>query len=155
MSGAATRRVFTIPASVPFVDGLAAGLLARSAGAPFTLADHLILLPTRRSLGALRDAFLRQSSQALLLPRMRAIDDVDEDELDFADSSGLDDLDVPPQLPSLRREILLSQLVMARDQGGGDPAQALRLAVDLGRLLDQIHTERLSVERLSDLVPET
>jgi len=155
MSGAAPRRVYTIPSSVPFVDGLAAGLLARSADAPFTLADHLILLPTRRSLGALRDAFLRQSGQALLLPRMRAIDDVDEDELDFAETSGLDDLDVPPQLPSLRREILLSQLVMARDQGGGDPAQAMRLAVDLGRLLDQIHTERLSVEQLADLVPET
>jgi len=155
MSGAETRRVFTIPASVPFVDGLAAGLLAGSAGAPFALTDHLILLPTRRSVGALRDAFLRQSGQALLLPRMRAIDDVDEDELDFADTGGLDDLGLAPQLPSLRRELLLSQLVMARDQDGGDPAQATRLAVDLGRLLDQIHTERLSVAQLADLVPES
>ncbi|MBT3885203.1 MAG: hypothetical protein HOF70_10495, partial [Rhodospirillaceae bacterium] len=56
--------VFTIPAGQPFVDALAAGLLARSSGGAAELADSTVLLPTRRALRSLREAFLRQSGGA-------------------------------------------------------------------------------------------
>ena len=73
--------VFSIPPGTSFVDSLAAGVLAEAGDDPLQLADTTILLPTRRACRALRDAFLRQSDgQALLLPRMRPIGDVEPEE---------------------------------------------------------------------------
>ena len=47
-----------------------------------TLSDVLILLPNRRAVRSLRDAFLRQAGgKSMLLPRIEPIGDVDEDEL--------------------------------------------------------------------------
>ncbi|MBT7954188.1 MAG: hypothetical protein HN731_03295, partial [Rhodospirillaceae bacterium] len=42
-------QVYTIPAELPFVDALAAGLTKRAAAGIFELADYTILLPTRRA----------------------------------------------------------------------------------------------------------
>jgi ATP-dependent helicase/nuclease subunit B len=54
--------------------------------------------------------------------------------------------------------LLLTRLVLAVGEahGGGpaSPAQAVRLADELARLLDQFQTERLAFDRLADLVPE-
>jgi ATP-dependent helicase/nuclease subunit B len=76
------RRVATIPATQPFVDALAAGLLAEAGADPLTLADVLVLLPTRRACRSLRDAFLRQAgSRPLLLPRIQPLGELDADEL--------------------------------------------------------------------------
>src|SRR5215470_14652723 len=75
-------RVFTIASGVAFVDALAAGVLAELGPDPLALAQAAILLPTRRACRALREAFLRASAgKPLLLPRLRPIGDVDEDEL--------------------------------------------------------------------------
>ncbi|WP_254453300.1 hypothetical protein [Siccirubricoccus sp. G192] len=56
--------LFDIPAHLPFLDCLAAGLLRQMPGeepaeAPERLSRVTILLPTRRSARALRTAFLR------------------------------------------------------------------------------------------------
>jgi ATP-dependent helicase/nuclease subunit B len=51
--------VFTIAIDRRFADELAMGVLAQYGGDPLALADVLILLPTRRSVRALREAFLR------------------------------------------------------------------------------------------------
>ncbi len=49
-----------------------------------------ILLPTRRAGRALRDAFLRRAgAQPVLLPRLRPLGDVDDDELAFAEADGV------------------------------------------------------------------
>lgn len=150
------RNVFTIPPGLSFVDQLAAGMLAEAGGEPLRLAGALVLLPNRRAVRSLREAFLRQSGgQPLLLPRMRTIDAVDEDELDF----GADDpLDIPPAIPVVERRLLLTRLVMAMGggRGGRAPAadQAARLADELARLLDAVQIERVSFDRLSTLVPE-
>ena len=78
--GAHGPAVYTIPAGVPFVDALAAGLHARVGGGPEALAQATVLLPTRRACRALREAFLRQSGgRPLLLPRLTPLGDVDED----------------------------------------------------------------------------
>ncbi len=153
--------VSTIPANLPFVDTVAAELLARTAGDPLALSGYEVLLPTRRACRALSDAFLRQSEgQALLLPRLRPIGDVDDEELAFAaDESG--DLqaaiDLPPAISDLRRRLLLSRLVLAqRDATGPDMTidQASWLAAELARLIDQAHTEGIDFSKLPDIVPE-
>ncbi|HUL07405.1 MAG TPA: hypothetical protein VLV76_13800, partial [Candidatus Acidoferrum sp.] len=157
-------RLFTIPPGVSFVDALAAGLLAETAGDPLTLARYTILLPTRRARRALDEAFLRQSDgRPLLLPRTLPLGDLDADEALLAggdeataSESAPELADLPPAVPALRRQLLLAQAVQAAGRAGGSPMtvdQAARLAAELARLLDQVQTEQLSFDRLHDLVP--
>ena len=65
------KGVFSIGIDRRFADELAAGVLAEYGSEPLTLADILILLPTRRSVRSLREAFLRASDgKPTLLPRI-------------------------------------------------------------------------------------
>ena len=71
LSRAGQPTVFNIPASVPFVDALAQGLLTDAGDDPLALAAVTVLLPTRRAARSLREAFLRLTQgDPLLLPRM-------------------------------------------------------------------------------------
>ena len=53
------RGIYSIASERLFVDALAEGVLQRFGGEPMALADVRILLPTRRAVRALQDAFLR------------------------------------------------------------------------------------------------
>ncbi len=133
-------------------------------GDPLSLSRIVVLLPTRRAVRALRDVFLRISPDGkepgtpLLLPRMRPIGDLDSDELSLIDAvADGDDLSIPPAIPALRRQLLLTRLVMKwaeitrRDRLL--PGQAAALAASLARLLDTVATEGASFARLRDLAP--
>ena len=160
----AKSRVYTIPASLPFVDSLASGIRAQVGNAPDALAAAMILLPTRRACRALRDAFLRNSNGTpILLPRLLPLGDLDEDEL-LIGASGLMAADagfggeavmsILPAIPGMRRQLMLTRLILAQPHITTTPDQAARLAHELARLLDQVHTERVSFDDLQDLVPE-
>src|ERR1700761_2757539 len=143
-------RVFTIPAGVAFAGALARGLLKRAGDDPLALAATTILLPTRRAIRALSDAFLRVTGgKALLLPRLLALADLD------GDQDLLGGPDLPPAIDPLRRHLILARLVMAR---GGDfavaPDQALRLAQALADLIDEVETEQVDFAKLAELAPE-
>jgi len=145
--------IFSIPAGESFVDALARRLLEETSGEPMTLADMLILLPTRRACRALREGFLRASEgRPLLLPRMQPLGDDDEEEW------AAEGIDLPPAVPPLQRRLLLTRLVLQLGGGRGgqppSPDQAARLADELGRLLDQVQTEELSFAHLAKLVPD-
>lgn len=145
--------IFTISPTRPFVDTLAAGILARYGDDPVALSGLQVLLPTRRACRALREAFLRlRHGQPLLLPKMSPIGDVDEEEL-LLSGAVEDGADIPPAIPPLRRQLLLANLITARDHTIPQD-QALKLAVELGRLLDQVDVEGLSFSALCDLVPD-
>ncbi|MDX2258505.1 MAG: double-strand break repair protein AddB [Hyphomicrobiaceae bacterium] len=125
------QRYYTIPPGVPFLDTLAAAILAgdlpRPGGPPpdpLQLAGMTILLPTRRAGRALAASFLRQSGRpALLLPAIRAIADRDEELAAMgaaATGSGggdrgagpaRDALSLPPAIDDLERLLLLTRLV--------------------------------------------
>ncbi len=142
--------VFTIPPGRPFLDLLAAGVLQRWGKEPLELSRITILLPTRRACRALSEAFLRQSDGvALLLPKIRPLGDIDEDELELRGIAGDDSL----PFTALDRNLLLARLVLASPLAGNDPANALRLARELGHLLDAVATEETSLDRLPELVP--
>ena len=71
------KGIFTIGIDRRFADELAEGVLAEHGGDPLSLADVLILVPTRRSVRALREAFLRASDgKPTILPRMAPLGDV-------------------------------------------------------------------------------
>jgi ATP-dependent helicase/nuclease subunit B len=140
--------VASIHPTLPFVDALAAGLLAEADNLP-ALADVLVLLPTRRACRSLREAFVRQTGGlALLLPRIQPIGEVEADELLIA---GAIDLALPPAISPLRRQLLLARLLAAVTTR---QEHALRLAGELTLLLDELQTERVSLEKLDMLVPD-
>ena len=68
-----TPNVFTIPASVPFAETLAEGVIARYGSSPLSLADITIFLPTRRAARTFGDAFARVLGGATLLPQFRPL----------------------------------------------------------------------------------
>ncbi len=159
--------VINIPPGVSFADALARGLLARWHGDPLRLSRAMVLLPTRRACRTLAEAFLRASEgRPLLLPRLVPLGDVDAEELILSGEAGLlgEGLasELPPAMPALRRQLLLSRLILAwagaETAAGGvqvpSEDQAARLADELGRLLDQVETEGLDFAGLAELVPE-
>lgn len=156
-------RLFTIPPARPFLPTLAEGLVSLTGGDPLGLSRATVLLPTRRAVRALREAFLRIAPSGrdpgapLLLPRMRPIGDFDDDELAFVDDGGTGDLSIPPAIPELRRQLLLTRLVLAWAQHSRRqpllPGQAAALAASLARLLDTAAIEGASFSRLRELVP--
>ncbi len=146
--------VFTIPATVSFVDQLAKGLLTRAGGDPLKLAAMTVLVPNRRAARSLRDAFLRNSNgAALLLPAIRPIGDVDEDALSLG--PGIDTFDNRIGVNPLRRQLVLARYLTKAWGDTFTMAQALSMAADLARFLDAVHTENLTLEKLDTLVPES
>lgn len=155
-------KVYSIPPDVPFVDALARGLLRRAGDGPLALSATTVLLPTRRACRALQDAFLRAvDGRALLLPRLLPLGDLDEEELvlagDEVPSDGGAALAQPPAIAPLRRQLLLARLIRhwgARSDQAIPGDQAVRLAAELARLIDQTETEELDFAKLDRLVPE-
>lgn len=154
--------VFTVPPGVALVDALAAELLREAAAAapddPLALSRYTVLLPTRRACRALAEAMLRASDgHPILLPRLRPLGDIDAETLALSDDAEAGDaadiLDLPPAIAPARRLLLLARMIMARE--GADADQAVWLAHELARFLDQVQTEALSFDGLAALVPDT
>ncbi|CAN5503292.1 double-strand break repair protein AddB [soil metagenome] len=170
-------RVFSVPSSAPFlrtlitalVDGdLIEGFDARKN--PSRLATATLYLPTRRAGRMAQAIFLDVlGTDAVLLPRIVPLGDVDEEELAFAQAMSpemLDVLDTPAALDGLQRRLLLAQLIAAwaKQLKPGDSAQAplvvggpastLALADDLARLMDDMATRRVDWSELDGLVPD-
>lgn len=167
-------RVFTIPPGAPFLDTLVAALLDGrlienlDTSGPFALGDTTIYLPTRRAARAIRESFLAKLKRPLLLPKIRTLGDFDEDEAALAD---LDAPDLPPAVPAMERQLVLTKLVLAWSGAlvrraadfpdeelivPASPADAAHLAASLGNLMDQVGTDPdawrgLFAEQNSDL----
>jgi ATP-dependent helicase/nuclease subunit B len=166
-------RVLSVPSSVPFlrtvvaalIDGrLIKGFEARTQ--PERLTQATLYLPTRRAGRLAREIFLDVlGAQAVLLPRIVALGDIDEDELAFAEEDdsygGAATLELPPKLGELERRLTLAHLVAAWAKTSttaplvvGGPASTLALAGDLARLMDDVATRGVEWDALDGLVPE-
>jgi ATP-dependent helicase/nuclease subunit B len=166
-------RVFNVPASAPFlrtviaalVDGrLIEGFDARAN--PERLALSTLYLPTRRAGRMAREIFLDVlGTDAIVLPRIVALGDIDEDELEFAEAAeqfgGSAPLDIPPKLKELDRTLTLAKLVAQWAQSPdaaplvvGGPASTLALAKDLARLMDDMVTRGVDWKALDGIVPD-
>ena len=153
---------YTIPPGCAFATDLAAGLLMRHA--PEIVARTEIYLPTRRAVRTLQDAFLQQSKgKALLLPKMRAIGDIDDDDYLALQSAfspdafvGSDERGLPPAMAPMRRLCLIARQVQAFPIGGQRPseAQAFALARALIQLLDQTQNAEYDIAQMADLWPK-
>jgi ATP-dependent helicase/nuclease subunit B len=167
-------RVFTIPASAPFLPTLIRALKSGTLLAGFPAGDDplawsraTLFLPTRRACALARDAFLDTlDTKPAVLPRIVPLGDIDEDELAFADAtSGEAALEIPAELGGLERRMLLAGLILkwiaspGMRTGSGaplvanTPASALALADALARLIDDMTTRQVDWARLDGLVP--
>ncbi|MEA3064618.1 MAG: ATP-dependent helicase/nuclease subunit, partial [Sphingomonadales bacterium] len=147
-------QVFTVPPHRAFADALAAGLIARHGGGDMGLARGIVLVPNNRAARAVTDAFVRRSGGGLLLPRLVPVGDP---ELDERIGGALEPLGegetLPPAAEPLERLFLLARLVQ-RHLEGIEAAEALRLAEDLARTLDQLLVEEVDPSRLRAFAAE-
>ena len=136
-------KLHTIPAHRAFADALVAGLMRGHD--PASLARGLVLLPNNRAVRAVTDAFVRASGGGLLLPRLVPLGDP---ELGEAVGSALDAVDEPvaPAVSPYARRMVLARLVGEERAAAGAPvsaAEAVRLAGELARTLDQLLVEEV------------
>lgn len=147
--------IYTIPHHRAFADALAEGLIKTFGGGPLGLARGIVLVPNNRAVRAITDAFVRRSEGGLLLPRLVPIGD---DALDERLGSALDPIGegdaIPPAVEPMRRRMMLARLVQQERARTGDPvdaAEAIRLAADLARTLDQMLIEDVDPRALKTL----
>ncbi|MFT3810015.1 MAG: double-strand break repair protein AddB [Micropepsaceae bacterium] len=156
MSGA-PHGVYTIAPGRAFLTDLAEGLVARFArdGDPLALADATIFLPTRRAARALAEALTKAMNRdAVVLPRIVTLGDVDEDEALIDPAADLGGL--PPDVPRLEREMILAERVAQfRHEAGssGGFGVSLALARSLARLIDEAANEDADLSGIAALAP--
>jgi len=155
-----TPRLFSIPPHLSFLDEIASAVNDAIAGKnPGAIADTEIYLPTRRAVRALSNAFLANAGRdaATLLPRIRAIGDIDEAEAVLFKGDTADELDLPPAISAVERRIALAQLVAAREHGTKSVAHwagALSAADELASLIDDFYTEEIDPSALGAIAPD-
>ncbi|MDP9413929.1 MAG: double-strand break repair protein AddB [Pseudomonadota bacterium] len=155
MSSSPSPTVFTIPPHRAFADALAAGLIALHGRDRTGLAQGLILVPNNRAARAITEAFVRRSEGGLLLPRLVPVGDP---ELDERIGGALEPIEegesIPPAIDPTARLFLLARLVEQHMPGNIDAAEALRLAQDLARTLDQLLIEEIDPARLREFAAD-
>lgn len=178
MTPRAAPRVLSIPPGAPFLPTLAQALVSGrlipgfapregAAADPLALEAATIFVPTRRAARELRGVLVELSGGSAILPTIRPLGEFDDDEAAF-DTRDPSAMDLPPPIPDLDRLLLLARLarawkrrlpadVAARfDEDVVVPASAsdaVWLARDLARLMDEIETEGADWAKLSGLVP--
>ncbi len=146
-----TPNIYTMPPRADFLGHLASGL-HKSLGKD--LHKAMILLPTRRAARALSAAFLEMAPDggAILLPLMRTLADMDENEPPF--TFGSVDLEISPAIDGARYTFELAKLVahkMKLDGMAPDAAASLAMTEPLVNLLTDLAMEELDVEALEGL----
>lgn len=177
--GEALARVLSIPPGAPVLATLADALLTGrlvpgfpAHAGPDALASATIYLPTRRAARALAAEIAERSgADALVLPRIVPLGEADEAELALAAEEGLageGEGALPPPIAPLERRLLLARLIQAWSQAidrdlarldagtpflvPSSPADAVSLAGDLERLMDDFVLEGVPWERLGAAV---
>lgn len=147
--------VYTIPPHRAFADALAAGLIAQHGGGELGLAHGIVLVPNNRAGRAISEAFVRRSEPGgLLLPRLIPVGDPELDERIGGALDPVGESDpIPPAIDPIERLFLLARLI-ERQMADVDAAEALRLAEDLARTLDQLLVEEVDPARLREFAAD-
>ena len=146
-------RWYAIEARRPFLEDLAAGVLDwLGEHPPEALSDAVILLPNRRAARAFTGALSRLAGdRPVLLPQVRPLGDLEEDEPPFA--PGELGLDLPPAIAPLTRRFEMARMIVEEFHPGLPPLRALEMADALGGFLDSCQLEEIEdLARVATLV---
>lgn len=143
-------QVYSIAAHRGFADALVAGLIPRYSESELGLARLTLLLPSRRAVRTVTEAFVRLSGQGLLLPRMVVVGDLD---LDETLGALLDPLgagaEIAPAADPVRRWLRLAEHLRVVEAGDARQGAALlRQAFELGRTMDRLLVEGIAPDDL-------
>ncbi|WP_336976953.1 double-strand break repair protein AddB [Altererythrobacter fulvus] len=147
--------VYSIAAHRGFADALVAGLVPRYSEGDFGLARLTLLLPSRRAIRTVTEAFIRhygaqEGRAGLLMPRMAVVGDLDLDEALGARFDPIGEgSEIPPAADPTRRWLRLAEL--AREHGGdtvGKGAATLRLAAQMAQAMDRLLVEEIAPDQL-------
>lgn len=132
--------------SVPFSENFSERLIRlvkQQSDDPFKRAQTEIILPTKRAVRSLKEAFISHAAQSgMLLPRLTAL-------YDLNDLS----IDVPPALSGTERILLLAKLCQAKPNIN-TLDKAIKVAIGLGSLLDEFYQHETDLSQLEKLVPQ-
>lgn len=142
--------IYNMPSGVPFLTTLASGLRSRFGA---DLQDGLILLPTRRAVRGMGEAFVTAAlndggAQATLLPRMRPLADINPEEPPFEPGELAGQID--PAIDPVQRRFEMARLVARYHERASDlpmdAASALAMADPLLEILDDAAMEEVKLE---------
>ncbi|UDF31400.1 UNVERIFIED_ORG: double-strand break repair protein AddB [Roseateles sp. XES5] len=175
MTGGRGGRIFSIPASLPFLKTVATSLIdgrlvpgfTYDPADPLALADVTIYVPTRRSARVIRSEFVDLfGGRSAILPTIRALGETDDDS-GFFDEVAPALLDMTEPLSGPTRLLELARLVLAwRNRlpaavtavhaesplvAPASPADAVWLARNLAEIIDAMETEELDWSALENL----
>jgi len=147
-------QVYSIAAHRGFADALVAGLVPRYTQGELGLARLTLLLPSRRTVRTMTEAFVRHSGTGLLLPRMVVVGDLDLDETLGPLLDPLGAADIPPAADPTRRWLRLAHYLReVEGDAAGKGAALLRRAWEIGRTMDRLLAEGIApIDLLSDRV---
>lgn len=132
--------IWNIPASYSFSDVLVNYLAEKYTG--FSLAQITLILPSRRAVKSVRDAFMKKATKTtFLLPKLISLYDIEEVVLD-----------IPPAIDETERIFMLLRLI--RQKQDMSYAKAFELAQDLARFIDELETYDVSFDALKKLPPD-
>ncbi|PZQ55548.1 MAG: double-strand break repair protein AddB [Novosphingobium pentaromativorans] len=151
-------RVYSIAAHRGFADALVAGLVPRYSEGELGLARLTLLLPSRRAVRTVTEAFVRHSGTTdrpgMLLPRMVVVGDLDLDETLGPLLDPLGAADIPPAADLTRRWLRLAHYLREVEGAeAGKGAALLRRAWELGRTMDRLLVEGIApIDLMSERV---
>jgi ATP-dependent helicase/nuclease subunit B len=104
--------LYTVPFGQDFCHATVSAIFDRCGGDPLALNDVLLLLPNNRAIKAMTEAFVREASPGLLLPKMAAIGDLALDEtlgpiIDPLENEG--SANFLPAIETLQRQFILAK----------------------------------------------
>ncbi|MCW1384831.1 double-strand break repair protein AddB [Novosphingobium sp. KCTC 2891] len=148
--------VYSIAAHRGFADALVAGLIPRYREEGFGLARLTLLLPSRRAIRTVTEAFVRASADGgrggLLLPRMAVVGDLDLDETlgPLLDPIGAG-ADIPAAADPVVRLLRVADMLREElaDKAPGE-AGLVRQARSLVQSMDRLSVEGVAPEKLLD-----
>ncbi|MFL1780363.1 putative AddB-like helicase and PD-(D/E)XK nuclease superfamily domain-containing protein [Candidatus Hepatincolaceae symbiont of Richtersius coronifer] len=159
------NKVYNISFNQSFLDILSKKLLEDTKYKAELLADYLLLLPNKKAIQNLQGCFLKHSqAQALILPRMIALSDLDyilsdpktfNSQLDLTGHIKTNELNLQDifkaTISPKKRAFILSKLIQAKDPKIGT-TQAVDMAESLGKILDRAYLENVNFDEIDNIV---
>ncbi len=152
------NNVWNISSSLGFADTLVKHFLQEYADDLTALSEVTFLLPNRRAVRAMKEAFVRERGLIpMLLPRMVPLGEVEEDELFLSGGDGREMLEgMYPAMGVMERLLLFIRIIMAKPADFGmkkmSLSQACYLAQELAGVIDIVKSQHLSFDNLKNLV---